>query len=84
MQEQLVAERRKKAAILKSEGVRAAEINLAEGKHQARVLASEAEKQEQINRATAEAAAYLIVTEAKAKGLKVLADSLTTEVNFLD
>jgi hypothetical protein len=83
MQEQLVAERRKRAAIFKSEGARMANINIAEGMRQARILASEAEKQVQIDRATAAAAVNLTVTEAKAKGLKVLADSLISEVNFI-
>lgn len=40
MQMQVEAERRKRAAILESEGVRAADINVAEGKRQARILAS--------------------------------------------
>lgn len=40
MQMQVEAERRKRAAILESEGVRAAEINVAEGKRQSRILAS--------------------------------------------
>jgi regulator of protease activity HflC (stomatin/prohibitin superfamily) len=84
MQEQLVAERRKRAAILKSEGVRAAAVNVAEGKQQARMLASEAEKQERIDRANADVAANLIVTQAKAKGLKMLAESLISEVNFIN
>jgi regulator of protease activity HflC (stomatin/prohibitin superfamily) len=78
MQAQMVAERYKRAAILKSEGVRA----VAEGKLQARMLTSEAAKQERIGRATAEADANTITTEAKAKGLKVLADSLISKVDF--
>lgn len=40
MQMQVEAERRKRAAILESEGSREAEINVAEGKRQARILAS--------------------------------------------
>jgi len=44
MQMQVEAERKKRAAILESEGIRAADINVAEGKRQARILASEAEK----------------------------------------
>lgn len=40
MQMQVEAERRKRAAILESEGVREAEINVAEGKRQSRILAS--------------------------------------------
>lgn len=37
---QVEAERKKRAAILESEGVREAEINVAEGKKRAQVLAS--------------------------------------------
>lgn len=40
MQMQVEAERRKRAAILESEGVREAEINIAEGKRKSRILAS--------------------------------------------
>lgn len=40
MQMQVEAERRKRAAILESEGVREADINVAEGKRQSRILAS--------------------------------------------
>lgn len=51
MQMQVEAERKKRAAVLESEGVREAEINVAEGKKRARILASEAFKIEQINSA---------------------------------
>lgn len=37
---QVEAERKKRAAILESEGIREAEINVAEGKRQARILGS--------------------------------------------
>lgn len=40
MQMQVEAERRKRAAILESEGTREADINVAEGKRQARILGS--------------------------------------------
>lgn len=76
MQMQVEAERKKRAAVLESEGTREADINVAEGKRQARILASEAEKQEQINKANGEATAMLAVAEARAKGLQVVAGSL--------
>nr|XP_029719950.1 stomatin-like protein 2, mitochondrial [Aedes albopictus] len=79
MQMQVEAERRKRAAILESEGVRAAEINVAEGKRQSRILASEAQKQEEINRANGEAAALIAVADARAKGLRVVAESLMSK-----
>lgn len=40
MQMQVEAERKKRAAILESEGMRSAEINVAEGKRASRILAS--------------------------------------------
>ncbi|XP_063241477.1 stomatin-like protein 2, mitochondrial [Bacillus rossius redtenbacheri] len=79
MQMQVEAERKKRAAILESEGVREADINVAEGKRQARILASEAEKQEQINKASGEAQAMLAVADARAKGLQLVARSLVSK-----
>lgn len=76
MQMQVEAERKKRAAILESEGVREAEINVAEGKRKARILASEAERQEQINKAAGEAAGILSIAEARAGGLKLVANAL--------
>lgn len=78
MQMQVEAERKKRAAILESEGVREADINVAEGKRQSRILASEAERMEQINKANGEAAAMLAVADARAKGLTVVAQALDT------
>lgn len=40
MQMQVEAERKKRAAILESEGTKVADINVAEGKRQSRILAS--------------------------------------------
>ncbi|CAG2111501.1 unnamed protein product, partial [Medioppia subpectinata] len=51
MQMQVEAERKKRAAVLESEGRREAEINIAEGMKRSRILASEAIKTEQINSA---------------------------------
>ncbi|XP_072376073.1 stomatin-like protein 2, mitochondrial, partial [Diabrotica undecimpunctata] len=74
------AERKKRAAILESEGVREADINVAEGKRKARILASEAERQEQINKAAGEAAAILAVAEARSGGLKLVAEALQKDL----
>lgn len=79
MQMQVEAERKKRAAILESEGMREADINVAEGKRQARILASEAERQEQINKASGEAQAILAIAEARAKGLELVARPLRTK-----
>ncbi|KRY65552.1 Stomatin-like protein 2, mitochondrial [Trichinella pseudospiralis] len=79
MQMQVEAERRKRASILESEGVRVAEINVAEGKKSAKILASEAEMQEKINRAQGEANAILARAEAKAKAIQIIANALTSK-----
>ncbi|GFT10181.1 stomatin-like protein 2, mitochondrial [Nephila pilipes] len=76
MQMQVEAERKKRAAILESEGIREADINVAEGKKRSRILSSEAEKTEQINRAQGEASAILAKADARARSLQVIADSL--------
>ncbi|XP_053988970.1 stomatin-like protein 2, mitochondrial [Hylaeus volcanicus] len=76
MQMQVEAERKKRAAILESEGAREAEINLAEGKRLAQILASEAAKQEEINKASGAATALVAIAEARAKSLKLVAGAL--------
>ncbi|XP_071101812.1 stomatin-like protein stl-1 [Haliotis cracherodii] len=77
MQMQVEAERKKRAAILESEGIREAEINVAEGKKQSRILNSEANKTEQINQATGEAEALIAKAQAKARSVSVVASALT-------
>jgi regulator of protease activity HflC (stomatin/prohibitin superfamily) len=54
MHQQVSAERRKRAEILESEGVRQAAINVAEGQKQSMILESEAGKERQINSALGE------------------------------
>lgn len=76
MQMQVEAERKKRAAVLESEGIREADINIAEGKRIARILGSEAEKQEQINKANGEAEAIFAVATARAKSLQTIATAL--------
>ncbi|KAI5710501.1 hypothetical protein M8J76_007380 [Diaphorina citri] len=68
MQMQVEAERKKRAAILESEGIRAADINVAEGKRQAKILEAEAV-----------ATALLSVAEARAKSLDLVAKALETK-----
>ena len=76
MQMQVEAERKKRAAILESEGARDAEINIAEGKRLAQILASEAAQQEEINKANGAAIALVAIAEARAKSLKLVASAL--------
>jgi regulator of protease activity HflC (stomatin/prohibitin superfamily) len=73
MEQQVTAERLKRAQILESEGARQSKINNAEGEKAQLVLASEASKIEQINRAEGEAQAILNVADATAKGLEMVA-----------
>jgi len=76
MQMQVEAERKKRAAILESEGIRSAEINVAEGRKQAAILKSEAEKAQLINEAEGQARAVVVAGEARAKSLQAVAEAL--------
>merc|ERR1712227_26994 len=76
MEAQVKAEREKRASILESEGIRAAEINVAEGKKRSRILASEAFKAEQINKAQGEAEAVVALANARAEAISKVAAAL--------
>jgi len=76
MQQQITAEREKRALIAKSEGERQQEINLAEGKRQAAVLESEGDKTAAINRAQGEATAIRVIAEATAAGVRAVAEAI--------
>src|SRR3989440_1843730 len=76
MQQQITAEREKRALIAKSEGERQQEINVADGEKQAAVLRSEGEKQAAINRAQGEATAIRVLAEATAAGVRAVADAI--------
>ncbi|KAK5965397.1 Prohibitins and stomatins of the pid superfamily [Trichostrongylus colubriformis] len=76
MQMQVEAERKKRAAILESEGHRESAINKAEGEKRAAILASEAMEAEQINVARGHAEALRINAEAKAQAIERIAAAL--------
>ena len=76
MEQQVTAERNKRAQILESEGHRQADINVAEGKKQQVVLESEAALTDQVNRAKGEAEAIFSVAEATAKGIREVASAI--------
>jgi len=76
MQMQVEAERKKRAAILESEGVKTADINIAEGKKQAAILASEAEKAQLINAATGQAESVRLAGEARAEAIRLVGEAL--------
>ena len=79
MQEQITAERGKRAKIARSEGDRQEKINLAEGDKSSAVLRSEGERQAAINRANGEAQAILTIAEANAGAIKLIAEAITTK-----
>ncbi|XP_038078329.1 stomatin-like protein 2, mitochondrial [Patiria miniata] len=76
MQMQVEAERKKRAVVLQSEGVRESEINVAEGKKRAKILESEAVKTEQINKALGEAQAIIAKANARSEALKAVAEAI--------
>jgi regulator of protease activity HflC (stomatin/prohibitin superfamily) len=77
MQQQITAEREKRALIAKSEGQRQEQINLADGERQAAILQSEGEKQAAINKAQGEATAIRVIAEANAAGVRAVAEAIT-------
>lgn len=76
MQQQITAEREKRAVIAKSEGEKQQEINIAEGSKQAAILKSEGEKQSAINKAQGEATALRLIAEATANAVRVVAEAI--------
>jgi regulator of protease activity HflC (stomatin/prohibitin superfamily) len=76
MQQQITAEREKRALIAKSEGERQQQINIADGEKQAAVLNSEGEKTAAINRAQGEATALRLVAEATASAVRAVAEAI--------
>ena len=64
MEQQMTAEREKRAAILRSEGVKESELNAAKGRAQALILQAEAEARQQTLQAEARAAAATLLAEA--------------------
>jgi regulator of protease activity HflC (stomatin/prohibitin superfamily) len=76
MQQQITAEREKRALIAKSEGERQQEINVADGEKQAAVLRSEGEKQAAVNRAQGEATALRLIAEANAAAVRAVGEAI--------
>ena len=76
MQQQITAEREKRALIAASEGKRQEQINLADGERQAFIAKSEGEKQAVINKAEGEASAIMAVAEATAQAIERVATAI--------
>ncbi len=76
MQQQITAEREKRALIAKSEGQKQEEINLAEGEKQSAILKSEGAKTAAVNKAQGDAMAVQLMAEATATAVRVVANAL--------
>ncbi|MGK7955978.1 MAG: SPFH domain-containing protein [Crocosphaera sp.] len=81
MELQMAAERRKRAAILTSEGERDSAINSAQGKAESRILEAEAQKKAEILQAEAERQQQILKAEAIAKAIDILTEKLKTDPN---
>lgn len=79
MEQQMKAERKKRAEIAESEGQRQSEINRAEGRRQSMIAESEGEKQKRINEAEGLAAEIERVAEATARGIAKVAMAIERE-----
>jgi regulator of protease activity HflC (stomatin/prohibitin superfamily) len=79
MELQMAAERKKRAAILTSEGERDSAINSAQGQAQARVLEAEAQKTAVILQAEALRQQQILQAEATAQALNIIAEKIRTD-----
>ena len=77
MQQQITAEREKRAVVAASEGKKMEQINLATGEKEAAIARSEGEKQAAINQAEGQAAATLAMAKATAEALQKVAEATT-------
>ncbi len=76
MQQQITAEREKRAVIAASEGRKQEQINIATGEREAAIAKSEGEKQAAINQAQGEAQAIMLVAEASAQAIQKIAQAI--------
>jgi regulator of protease activity HflC (stomatin/prohibitin superfamily) len=76
MQQQITAEREKRALIASSEGRKQEQINIATGEREGAIARSEGQKQAQINIAQGEAGAVLAIAEATAEAIRKVAQAI--------
>lgn len=76
LEQQMRAERERRAAIARSEGERQAMINVSEGQRQEMVNVSEGEKMRQINEAEGRAREIELIAVATAEGLRKIASAI--------
>ncbi|MGK7945779.1 MAG: SPFH domain-containing protein [Microcystaceae cyanobacterium] len=79
MELQMAAERKKRAAILTSEGERDSAINSAQGKAEARVLDAEAMKKAAILKAEADKQQQVLKAQATAEALNIIMEKLKSD-----
>lgn len=79
MQQQITAEREKRAVIAESEGRKQEQINLATGAKEAAIAKSEGEKQSEINVAEGKARATLTIANATAEAIRQIAEATSSE-----
>ncbi len=78
LQQQVRAEREKRAEILASEGEREGRINVSEGEREESINLSQGERQKRINEAEGRAAAMEIIAAATAEGIKEVAEAINS------
>jgi len=76
MQQQITAERDKRARIAESEGRKQEQINLATGEREAHIAKSQGERQAEINKAEGQAAAIGAVADATAEAIRKIAAAI--------
>ncbi|MBZ0090804.1 MAG: paraslipin [Sulfuricellaceae bacterium] len=76
MQQQITAEREKRALIAASEGRKQEQINIAAGEREASIQRSEGQKQAAINNAQGEAEAIKAVADASAQAIQKIAQAI--------
>jgi regulator of protease activity HflC (stomatin/prohibitin superfamily) len=76
MQQQITAEREKRALIAASEGRKQEQINIATGEREAFIARSEGQRQAEINQAQGQAAAIVAVADATAEGIRKVAEAI--------
>ncbi len=79
MQQQITAEREKRAVIAESEGKKQQQINIAIGEKEAAIARSEGEKQAEINKAQGQAAATVAIAEAMSEAIAKIAQASEQE-----
>jgi len=79
MEQQMRAEREKRAEILTSEGVKISRINISKGEREAAINLSRGERQKRINEAEGKAGAIGSLAEATAQSIREVAEAINQE-----